>query len=54
MKEVIFIGIFGNMCALVAAPFVLTTVVMGAVPMLVLGVPVTVAVCKIIELEDNL
>ena len=54
MKGGDFIGIFGNMCAVVAAPFVITTVIMGAIPTALLGVPVVYAVCKISEFEDNL
>jgi len=47
-------GLFGNIAAVVAAPFVLTTVVMGAAPMVVLGLPAMATVVAISEIEDSL
>ena len=47
-------GLFGNIAAVVAAPFVLTTAVMGAAPLVVLGLPAVATVVAISEIEDSL
>jgi len=51
---VINIGIIGGLAGLIAAPFVIATCVMGAGPMIVMGLPVAATALAINEIENEI
>ena len=53
-EEVINIGILGGIAGVIAAPFVLATCVMGAGPLIVMGLPVMGAALAINEIENEI
>ena len=53
-QEVMNIGIFGGIAGVIAAPFVLATCVMGAGPLIVMGLPVAGAALAINEIENGI